>query len=280
MLAPNTSQSPPSVGDVKALAEKRIDKPHVVYFSHSVIRNRRGTCLIAIDTEFDFQTDAGGGDPDSTSPTLRRYHKALWSKPLPDGTVFTLRDDKSGAYLYHTSNRGEFFLSSDTVIPTFIRRKRYSHIIEQIPTDVCEKFWGICYTMGGMMIFPGNRINGAQTINGTRGFNSKISDRFDLTLECIRRFYIAEESPLSEVFARYDSFFGLFENFVGYVKFFLLQDLVSPDFSKVSFFMPFSSFSASPFPADVDQYYEYMDNAIGFVRDRNMRIAQYCCCVG
>ena len=36
---------------------------------------------------------------------------------------------------------------------------------------------------GGMMVFPGNRIDGKQTINGARGFNRKIADGFDLTLE-------------------------------------------------------------------------------------------------
>lgn len=35
-----------------------------------------------IDTAFDFRTDtAPGKDPDSHSPTLRRYHQLLWSKP-------------------------------------------------------------------------------------------------------------------------------------------------------------------------------------------------------
>jgi hypothetical protein len=36
-----------------------------------------------IDIEYDLRSDANGGDPDSTSPTLRQYHKILWSKPLP-----------------------------------------------------------------------------------------------------------------------------------------------------------------------------------------------------
>jgi hypothetical protein len=63
-----------------------------------------------IDVDYDFSTDAKGGDPDSISPTLRRYHKLLWSKPLPDGTMFGLRDDMDGSYLYHASVLGEFFL--------------------------------------------------------------------------------------------------------------------------------------------------------------------------
>jgi hypothetical protein len=46
----------------------------------------------------------------------------------------------------------------------------------------------ISYTIGGMMVFPGNAIDGKWTINQARGCLRKISDRFDLTLECIRRY--------------------------------------------------------------------------------------------
>ena len=44
---------------------------------------------VVIDTAFDVRTDAGGGDPDRYSGTLRRYHQLLWSKPLPNGQPFT-----------------------------------------------------------------------------------------------------------------------------------------------------------------------------------------------
>ena len=37
-----------------------------------------------IDTKFNVHSDANGGDPDISSPTLRLYHKFLWSKPLPN----------------------------------------------------------------------------------------------------------------------------------------------------------------------------------------------------
>ena len=47
-----------------------------------------------IDITFNVYTDANGGDPDSTSPTLRSYHKMLWSKKLPNGENFELTDKK------------------------------------------------------------------------------------------------------------------------------------------------------------------------------------------
>ena len=48
-----------------------------------------------------------------------------------------------------------------------------------------------------MMVFPGNRIQGKWTVNQARGCLKKISDRFDLTVECIRRHYARQSSPLS-----------------------------------------------------------------------------------
>jgi hypothetical protein len=79
------------------------------------------------------------------------------------------------------------------------------------------------------MLFPGKRIDGKMTINGARGFHPKIKDRFDLTVECIRRHYRAEDSPLSDTLSRYADFFALFRNFEGYVEHFLLQDLFTAD---------------------------------------------------
>ena len=65
-----------------------------------------------IDTSFDFRTDASGKDPDAYSPTLRLYHKLLWSKALPSGRLFDLDDTVRRVYLHHSSELGEFFLCS------------------------------------------------------------------------------------------------------------------------------------------------------------------------
>ena len=52
-------------------------------------------------------------------------------------------------------------------------------------------------------------------------------ERFDLTVECIRRHYQGDTThPLAEAFDRYRDFFDLFESFAGYVDFWLLDDLV------------------------------------------------------
>jgi hypothetical protein len=229
---------------------------------------------MVIDTSFDFRKDTQDypkRDPDVHSPTLRRYHKLLWSKPLPGGMRFDLDDTrpKREAYLYHRSDLGkEFFLASDSVIPTFTRWG----FAETYPEHENEAFMAISYTIGAMMVFPGNRIQGKWTINQARGCVKKISDRFDLTVECIRRHYARQSSPLSETLARYGDFFELFEDFTGYVDFFLLQDLVTDDRAAVTFFMPFDNFRTPAVPQDDATYKEYRQRSIEFIVARNGRI--------
>jgi hypothetical protein len=225
-----------------------------------------------IDISFDFRTDASGKDPDAYSPTLRQYHKHLWSKALPSGQVFDLDDTVRGVYLHHRSELGTFSLSSDSVIPTFTKWASLKRITETLTEEEKEVFSALSYTIGGMMVFPTNRIDGKQTINGARGFNRKIADRFDLTLECIRRHYLGQRSPLDETLARYRDFFALFGDFTGYVEFFMLQDLVTTDRSAVRFFMLFDDFGIPSVPWDGDSYREYRRLSIEFIEARNRRI--------
>lgn len=228
-----------------------------------------------IDTTYDVRADANGKDPDSHSATLRRYHRLLWSKPLPTGHDFDLRDDRPGTYLYHRSELGEFFLASDSVMQTFSYWEVAKPIVEQLPAVDVETFQGSGYTIGGMMLFPGNKIDGKITINGARGFTRRIADRLDLTLECIRLHYAGGHSPLGDVLSRYADFFALFEDFAGYVDFFLLDDLVSPD-GHVEFFMPFQDFSSPAVPRDVATYMEFRRRSMLFVEARNRRMLGWC----
>ena len=230
-----------------------------------------------IDITFDFRSDTPGypkTDPDSVSPTLRRYHKLLWSKPLPSGVVFDLVDTMPGVYLHHRSESGEFWLASAAVIPTFRKEASLSHVIQEIP-EVLAAFLAIGYTIGGMMLFPGNRVGSKMTINGARGFHPRIKDRFDLTVECIRRHYFNEDSPLKATLARYADYFRLFGDFRGYVEFFLLRDLVIEDCSAVKFFLPFDDFKSSPVPVDMTTYVNYRELAVGFIKARNQRISTW-----
>ena len=125
------------------------------------------------------------------------------------------------------------------------------------------------------MIFPGNNIDGKTTINCARGFPPRIKDRWDLTLECIRRHYSDESSPLEKVLARHADFFDLFQDFRWYVEFFLLQDMVTDDFSEVKFFAPLDDFNTkSAIPSTVSAYKSYKQLAMEFIKARNCRIRE------
>jgi len=228
---------------------------------------------VNLDFEFKFYTDTPlGKDPDSHSATLRRYHKILWSKDLPNGTKFELVDAYPNGYLCHKSDLGEFFLSSDSITHSYRATKRISHVIDQTPADIVNSLYDHGSTIGAFIIFPGKKIGRQPTINGARGLNPKIQDRFDITLECIRRHYCALESPLSDTLARYRSFFDLFQDFKGYVSFFLLQDLVAADYSSVRFHLPWGCFDDNPLPRSREEYLTYYESTINFITSRAIRM--------
>lgn len=76
-----------------------------------------------------------------------------------------------------------------------------------------EKFTRRSYTLPGEIIFPMHR----NSMNQRRGISGKIKDRWDLTLECMRRHYVGEDSPLKSVTDSDAAFYDLFVNFKGYV---------------------------------------------------------------
>ncbi len=225
-----------------------------------------------IDINFNFYSDTPKGkDPDSYSSTLRSYHRILWSRELPNGSLFKL-DETIPMRLHHKSELGEFVLSSDSIAHTYSNIKSTTDIVKKIDAEELEKFVSLCSTIGGYIIFPSERINNQMTINGARGVNKKIRDRFDLTLECIRKYYKNEDSPLNETFERYKQFFNLFESFNGYVDFFLLQDLVTSDYLSIKYFLPFDSFEDYPLPNDIEEYKQYKYNLSNFVSSRSQRM--------
>lgn len=223
-----------------------------------------------IDTQFNVFRDANGRDPDKASPTLRAYHKLLWSKPLPSGHVFDLSINVPRYYLCHRSALGDFSLGSDAITHSYRDHRNKSWLTRQIPNEVQELF-DRGSTIGAYLVFPNNQVDRKQTINQDRGIKRLIDDRFDLTLECIRRFYVGEPSPLGETIERYARFFRLFETFAGYVDFFLLNDLVN-DRGDVKFYLPFDDFQSPPVFRDVNDYLVYKRGVEAFVAARSRRI--------
>jgi hypothetical protein len=234
--------------------------------------------MVDIDIAFRMSADSNGKDPDTHSKTLKGYHKFLWSKELPSGELFHLEEGVAKRYLTFRGIAGEHFLSSDSIGNSFSyhRGKQFSSVLSQINPSLLKEFREINLTIGGFILFPGNKIDGRATINGSRGLNHKIADRFDLTLECIRRHYLSMDSPLREVLDRYGNFFDLFIDFRSYVDFFHLNDLVSSDCSKIRFFIPSEPlFESSGLPSDVAHYLEYRANSMNFVRLRNLRLSNW-----
>lgn len=222
-----------------------------------------------IDTTFNVNSDAQGKDPDKYSPTLKDYHRKLWSKELPCGEGRFDLAPESKAYLVHRSSNGVFFMASDAI--TTRLQKRAGRIIRNIPPEDLPAWPG--YTVGSSIVFPANKVDGKMTINGARGLSSKIADRFDLTLECIRRYYDGRKkpSPLEDVLLRYDKFFDLFCDFNGYVNFFLLQDLLKDD-GTIDYFYDFNDFKTPAVPKDETEYLKYLAKSNSFISARNTRI--------
>ena len=241
-----------------------------------------------IDVSFDFTTDtkgfwdgfwerndglgAGGADPDSRSKTLRMYSQLLWSKPLPNGEVMELEDGRSKYYLRWK----DFYFSNDSITASF---RHYDNItfLEKVKEAVgdyhqyVESYLHKLYQIGGEVIFP-SAVGG---INQTRGCRRDIRDRWDLTLECIRRYYNGEDSPLKGVLDKNKAFFDLFVDFKGYVDFFFFQDCVDETYSKVRFWLDTPLFISRPIPNTVESYIDFIEKEIDFVERRNKRIRDY-----
>lgn len=229
-----------------------------------------------INTAFDVRSDAGGKDPDTHSPTLARYHRLLWSKSLPGGVPFELTTTNRPPYYFrHSSRMGKFVLSSDAFVPTYTRYGVPKPIVDQLSLAEHDAFNSIGYTIGGLILWPANRIDRKWTINQARGcLRTTIGDRMDLTLESIRRHYRGAWSPLGDVLARYGDFFAAFEDFRCYVDFWLLQDLVTDDYGAVRFFTAFEDFKTPAIPQTLETYLEYRRRSTEFVQARNARIDQ------
>lgn len=178
--------------------------------------------LCEIDVDYNFFKDTPAGkDPDSRSPTLRRYHRLLWSKPLPDGRPFELHAGRAlSPYLVYQTNGTRIVLGSDTIATR--HRRKLHHLYAQLPEKVNDAFLRRSYTICGFMVFPVS----AGSLNQTRGTHPRIQDRWDLTLEAIRRFYDGGTSPLASTIDRHADFFELFGSFKGYVDHFVLGDFL------------------------------------------------------
>lgn len=244
---------------------------------------------INIDVDFSFTDDtsfwnmfnANGSsrkcpDPDSYSPTLRSYHQKLWSKKLPNGYEMELTEDVDSYLIWK-----DFRFGADSIVNMYFHRIN-NPLTDEIKQYLCNNanedgtkfndftslykdYLKKSYTIGGSIIFPTSN-----SINVARG--TSLNDRFDLTLECIRLYYLGKESRLFDTLKENKPFFDLFENFKGYVDFFYLDDLVTDDYSAIKYFNSCTDIYNAKYPSSAEDWLALYKNQLAFVKNRNNRI--------
>ena len=224
--------------------------------------------LQEIDIHFDVRADSNGKDPDSASRTLKAYHQLLWSKPLPNGQVMQLEIDK-GCLRW-----GDMWFGCDSITASFSHwRFPLRKFVEEHITNFAqfrEEYLHKTYTIGGSIIFPMHKWS----MNQARGCSVKICDRWDLTLECIRRFYMGESTPLDTALTKDVDFFKLFVDFRGYIDFFLLHDCVDENYN-VKLGLDTQLFDSMPMPKTLDDYLKWIEFQLDFVAKRGKRINDF-----
>ncbi len=227
-----------------------------------------------IDVNFDFRNDSECGDPDNDSQKLYENHKILWNKILPNEKIFELEILMLGGKYGRIVLKNKLCanLSNDRMCPHFDGKYNLK-CNDWLTNFEMEELKEKVRTIGGHILFPAHKKNGF-TINQARGISKKICDRFDLTLECIRRLYLNETSPLYDTLLNYEDFFKLFVDFKNYIDFFMLQDFVNEKY-EIQFSIPFDNFLRSPLPQNINEYKQYKNHTIELMNKRNKRIAEY-----
>lgn len=241
--------------------------------------------MARIDPDRDFADDyRANRDPDRFSGRLYEWHRALWSRSVTGVDPFGLEVVWAGGYTMHltTSDCRVFRLASDGLMQTWSgpgwHWRFQSDLLDEILADRCD-FYRTASTIGGYLLWPLNRPgHTGQSINQTRGTTIAIADRVDLTLECVRRHYLAPDAvnPLGECLNRYAAFFELFVDFETYVRFWLLDDLLTPDGGVRSFMTGEAIEEIRPVGVaqSIEEYGRFRAGSIAFVKARNDRIRQ------
>lgn len=239
-----------------------------------------------IDVNFDFTSDTPGYwagywdrcnglggcgkyDPDSYSPTLLEYTQKLYNRRLPNGQKMELTVPERHTYFVWN----DMYFSCDSITCSFRywgTEKLIWPVYNSLPDykSTVEKFVRESYTLPGEIIFPMHR----NSMNQRRGMHPRIKDRWDLTLECIRRFYEGIDNPLNKILESDRAFYELFVDFKGYVDFFFLNDCVSGDYSKVNIWLDDLDFSKKALPQTVEDYFTFMNGQRNFLEARRRRM--------
>lgn len=239
--------------------------------------------MTIIDIDYDYRNDSNF-DPDTDSKKLKETQISIYKKALPcdKNICFNLELTEDNYLLYN-----DMRLGSDTITQIYSEWHR-NYYISNLLSKVKERMGSINFeeifakatqTIGGHIIFPSKR---EISINTHRKNPKELRDRFDLTLECIRRFYEEKNSfnPLDSILSKNSDFFALFKNFKSYIDFFYLNPLIDENY-KIKCFISRNTedlkngrFPEDGFPADEQEWFELYINQLIFVAKRNEIINQ------
>lgn len=225
-------------------------------------------------------------DPDIECEELYALHRALWGRAHPGVDPFKLevvQTSRRYELALTTRNGARIRLASDAMINTWTRpgwAHRYSfssELLAEIAADT-DDFFRVASTPAAYTVWP---LNGpgqtGASINQARGTDPLLGDRFDRTLECIRRHYQDRDAvnPLGDRLDVYAGFFDLFGDFDTYVRFFLLDDLLTEDRSAVRCLMsdgPVTGFAEPAVARSPEQYAMLRTRSIAFIQARKDRM--------
>ena len=206
-------------------------------------------------------------DVDLHCRKIYEYHQKLWQKKLPNGANLDLQIKYKGGSFFLLNNKSGIRFGSDSILHTYRHFKKgyIREVIEKFNVEKLNKFYEEITSIGGYIIFP-KHIN---SLNQRRGTHALVKDRFDITLDSIRKYYQKDKSdyPLKKVIEKDGEFFSWFLTFKSYVSFFHLEDLVNPKTEEIIFFL-----EDKPLPISKEGYLAYKDKVLLFLKNRNKRI--------
>lgn len=263
-------------------------------------------------------------DMDSCNYTLYMYHQFLWNKQcmifkrrnIKNIPFVTISEGNLGLNI----DKKDINLGSDSFISIYWHYKDMQDVIEKIKIETdneqyqdalkeikkidvslkekrqfdeeyfksdWKKFIWLYLqksnTIGGFIVFPRNPAS----INTERGNRyGKIRDRFDLTLECIKRYYINQNeagNPLLDVLKKDHEFFEIFgsglEGFKNYIDFFILNSWIEEDkehhYHVKSLLHDNETLdkwdfnTEKPLPKDSDEWWIFYKNIMDRLKERN-----------
>lgn len=223
-----------------------------------------------IDVNYQFHICKNGNekfDIDLQCREIYDYHKVLWQKKLPNGKMlnFEIRKNRAGYFLFEMNSKIRF--GSDSILHTYrnYSKGKIKNLIKEFDRNDLNRFYEKITTIGGYIIFP-KHMN---SLNQRKGNSPLVEDRFDITLNSIRKFYQNENTdyPLRKELENDREFFSWFVDFESYVSFFYLDDLVDRKSGEILFFS-----EDKPLPISKASYLKYKDNVLSFLEKRNRRI--------